>query len=103
VEEKIRQAERLGMEVGGPRFDLRQAFDSLTNARTLVHSFKPGPVEDALNEGLAVASDVKQRAEAALREHTNRRVWLATSLAPLLIVVSLLLLYIRRLPPETRK
>jgi predicted CXXCH cytochrome family protein len=99
AERKIKEAERLGMEVRGPRFDLRQAFDALTNARTLVHSFKPGPVEDALNEGLTVTADVKHRADAALREHTYRRVWLATSLAPILIVVSLLLLYIRRLPP----
>jgi predicted CXXCH cytochrome family protein len=100
AEAKIREAERLGMEVRGPRFDLRQAFDALTNARTLVHSFKPGPVEEALSEGLTVTSDVRERADAALAEHTNRRVWLATSLAPILIVVSLLLLYIRRLPPE---
>jgi predicted CXXCH cytochrome family protein len=103
AEDKVRQAERLGMEVRGPRFDLRQAFDSLTNARTLVHAFKPAPVEAALNEGLTVTADVKQRAEAALREHTHRRVWLATSLAPLLVVVSLLLLYIRRLPPSAPK
>jgi predicted CXXCH cytochrome family protein len=94
----VRTAERLGMEVRGPRFDLRQAFDALTNARTLVHSFKPGPLEEALGEGLKVTDQVQAMANAALREHTNRRVWLAASLVPILVVVALLLIYIRTLP-----
>jgi predicted CXXCH cytochrome family protein len=101
AESKVREAELLGMEVRGPRFDLRQAFDSLTNARTQVHSFKPAPMEAALNEGLTVTSDVLRRAEAALREYSYRRLWLAASLVPILLVVILLVLYIRTLPPAT--
>ena len=69
---KIQEAERLGMQVRGSRFDLRQAFDALTNARTLVHSFSPGPIEGALDEGLKVTSDVRGAAEGALREYTKR-------------------------------
>jgi len=99
AEEIIEAAEQLGMEVRGPRFDLRQAVDSLTNARTLVHSFKPEPIGEALDEGLTVTKNVKASAEKALGEHTRRRVWLAASLAPLLLVVVVLLLYIRTLPP----
>jgi predicted CXXCH cytochrome family protein len=98
TESTVRQAELLGMEVRGPRYDLRQAFDALTNARTLVHSFKPGPMEAAINGGLTVTSDVRQRADAALREYTYRRWWLAASLVPILLVVFLLILYIRTLP-----
>jgi predicted CXXCH cytochrome family protein len=98
AEKKVHEAERLGMEVRGPRFELRQAFDALTNARTQVHSFKPEPVETAIAEGLNVTTDVTRRAEAALREHTYRRLWLAFSLVPLLLVVGLLVLYIRTLP-----
>jgi predicted CXXCH cytochrome family protein len=98
AERTVRQAERLGMEVRGPRFDLRQAFDALTNARTLVHSFKPEPIGAALDEGLRVTSDVERRAQDALREYTYRRWWLAASLVPILVVVALLLLYIRTLP-----
>jgi predicted CXXCH cytochrome family protein len=101
AEGMVREAEQLGMEVRGPRYDLRQAFDALTNARTQVHSFKPGPMEAAINEGLKVTSDVERGAERALREHTYRRLWLAASLVPLLVVVGLLLLYIRTLPPAT--
>jgi predicted CXXCH cytochrome family protein len=101
AESKIQEAERLGMEVRGPRFDLRQAFDALTNARTQVHSFRPGPAEAALDQGLEVTASVRLRADEALREHTYRRVWLATALLPILLVVCLLLVYIRKLgrPP----
>lgn len=100
-EKKVEEAERLGMEVRGPRFDLRQADDALTNARSLVHSFAREPFEEAVGEGTRVVSEVKERAEAALEEHTQRRVWLAGSLIPILLVVGLLLAYIRTMPlPE---
>jgi predicted CXXCH cytochrome family protein len=97
AEQTVREAERRGMEVRGPRFDLRQSFDALTNARTLVHSFKPGPVEEAIGKGLDVTANVKKLAKRALREHTDRRIWLAASLVPILLVVCLLLAYIRTL------
>jgi len=51
-----------------------------------------------LAEGRKVAAEVDRRAEAALKEHTLRRVWLAAFLLPILLVVVLLLLYIRTLP-----
>jgi len=98
AETKIQEAERLGMEVSGPRFDLRQAKDARTNARALIHSFAPDPMQQALDDGLRVTEEVTKRAEDALQEHTSRRVWLAASLVPILIVVCLLLLYIRALP-----
>jgi hypothetical protein len=94
----VAEAERLGMEVSGPRFDLRKAQSALTNARTLLHSFQPKPVEAALADGQSVAAKVQDKADQALQEYTSRRVWLATSLVPILIVVGLLLLYIRTLP-----
>lgn len=98
TEAKIGKAERLGMEVSGPRFDLRKSFDSLVNARTMIHTFSPAPVEEALAEGVQTATEVNKRAEDALHEHTARRRWLAASLFPIVIVVGLLILYIRRLP-----
>lgn len=101
AEAEIQEAARLGMQVRGPRYDLRQAFDALINARTLLHGFSPGPVDAALNEGLQVTSSVRGAARAALREHTYRRIWLACSLVPILIVVALLLVFIRSLPTPT--
>jgi predicted CXXCH cytochrome family protein len=97
AEQKVGEAERRGMEVRTPRFDLRQAFDALTNARTLVHNFKPGPMEEAVDSGLRVTADVKGMAELALREYTHRRLWLAASMVPILLVVGLLIVYIRSL------
>ncbi len=98
AEMKVAEAERKGMEVRGPRFDLRQAFDALTNARSLVHSFAVAPVNEALDGGRNVTTRVVESAEKALAEHTFRRVWLAATLVPILIVVGLLVFYIRTLP-----
>ena len=95
VEEKLDKAERLGMEVRGPRFHLREASDALTNARSLVHSFEIEPVQEAVKAGEKVTSEVNAKAESALQEYTNRRIWLGLSLVPILVVVALLVLYIR--------
>lgn len=101
VGEKLDKAERLGMEIRGPRFRLREASDALTNARTLVHSFAIEPVQQAVTEGLTVTSEVDSDAEAALQEYTTRRIWLGFSLVPILAVVTLLLLYIRKMPSNS--
>jgi predicted CXXCH cytochrome family protein len=94
----VAHAERLGMEVRGPRFDLHKAETSLTNARSLIHSFAPAPMNKALEDGLSVTGEVESRASHALAQYTYRRIWLALSVAPILVVVVLLLLYIRTLP-----
>ena len=102
AEETLAEAERLGMEVSQPKYELRDAVNALTNARTLLHSFQVKPVEAALADGEKVAGEVQSKADHALEEHTYRRVWLAGSLVPILIVICVLLLYIRTLPaPKT--
>jgi predicted CXXCH cytochrome family protein len=98
AQDTLGEAERLGMEVSKPRFTLRTASDALTNARALIHAFQPAPVEKALTDGQGVVEEVQQQADRALQEHTSRRIWLAASLAPILLVILLLLLYIRTLP-----
>ncbi len=97
-EETVAEAERLGMEVRGPKFDLREAETALTKARTEIHSFAPAAVNQSLEKGLQVAADVQTRAEQALGQYTYRRIWLAVSTLPILLVVVLLLMYIRALP-----
>ncbi len=86
------------MEVGQPRYELRAAVDALTNARSLIHTFQVKPVETALAGGAKVAAEVQNKAEPALQEHDYRRIWLAATLVPILLVIALLLLYIRSLP-----
>jgi predicted CXXCH cytochrome family protein len=98
VKSTVARAERLGMEVRGPRFDLHKAETSLTNARSLIHGFALAPMKQTLDDGLQVTAEVKARADEALAQYTYRRVWLALSVAPILLVVILLLMYIRILP-----
>jgi len=56
---------------------------------------------EALDLGLQISSESEQAANAAIQEHTNRRIWLALSLVPIFVVVGVLLLYIRTLPTPT--
>jgi predicted CXXCH cytochrome family protein len=108
AKETIEDAERLGMEVSVLKFEdqrphpaallLQEAGNALTNARTLLHSFQVKPVEAALADGQKVVAEVQEKADDALKEHRYRRVWLAASLVPVLIVIGMLLLYIRTLP-----
>ena len=69
----------------------------------MIHSFAPQPVNQSLEEGLQVTADVKARADQALDQYTFRRIWLALSLVPILLVVVLLLMYIRTLPSPTSR
>jgi hypothetical protein len=71
----------------------------LTNARVLIHSFSVAPVKASLAEGIKVATEVRAAADKALHDYTARRIWLGTSLVPIFIVIGVLLLYIRSLPP----
>ena len=91
----IEKAEQLGMEVSGPRFDLHKANDALQNARVQIHSFAVEPVEKTLKAGRETATEVQDAADAALQEYHYRRIWLAASLLPILVVIVLLVLHIR--------
>jgi hypothetical protein len=64
-----------------------------------LHSFQVKPVETALADGQKVVAAVQAKADGALEEHTYRRYWLAASLAPILVVIGMSVLYIRSLPP----
>ena len=103
ADQTLAEAEKKGMEVSQPKFNLQKAFDSLTNARTQIHSFRADVVKTALADGEKVVLDVQGKADHALKEYENRRIWLAISLVPILIVIGLLLLYIRALPPAEKE
>ncbi len=97
--DKVDQAARLGMEVSGPSFDLRKAVDALKTTRVLIHTFAAAPVKASLAEGVKITTEVRAAADKALQDYTARRIWLGTSLVPIFVVIGMLLLYIRRLPP----
>ena len=67
----LTEAERLGMEVSQPKFDLRNATNALTNARTLIHAFKVPTVKAAVDEGDKVVVEVQAKANQALRSTAN--------------------------------
>jgi predicted CXXCH cytochrome family protein len=95
AEEKIAKAERVGLPIGGPRYNLRAAHEAMIEARTEIHAFAADPVQGTLQAGIDVAAEVIQRTDDVLWQYDFRRIWLAVSLLPILLVIVLLLLYIR--------
>ncbi len=100
-EAKVEHAEQLGMEVRRAKFRLHDAHTALNNARVAIHSFAQEPMKETIEKGLSVTQEVDEQAEAALREHTFRRIWLALFLVPIAMAVVLLILFIQTQPPPT--
>jgi predicted CXXCH cytochrome family protein len=93
----LARAENAGMEVSEPTFELEAVDNSLTKARSAVHSFHVAPVADELEEGFDIAGEALADGLAALDEHGFRRVGLAVSVAIILILIVSLVLKIRAL------
>jgi predicted CXXCH cytochrome family protein len=94
-------AERKGMEVSKPKFDLKGATDALTHARVLIHSSSNIEVDKVIVPGLDVAGKGYQAGLDALAELSFRRKGLAVSLIFILFLALLVYLKIRQL--ETRR
>jgi len=95
--EILNRAERAGMEVSKPRFDLNEAKDVLTQGRVLVHSFSPEELDKIIAPGLAVASKSYDAGGAALAELSFRRKGLAGSLVFILFLAALIYLKVREI------
>jgi predicted CXXCH cytochrome family protein len=93
----LNQAERMGMEVSRPKFDLKGATDALTHARVLIHSSSTGEVDKVVTPGLDVASKGYQAGVSALGEWKFRREGLAVSLVFILFLAFLVYLKIRQI------
>jgi len=91
------KAERAGMEVSRPKFELSQTRDSLTNARVLVHSFSVDEVEKVIKPGLEAAAKSEEAGDAALADLTFRRKGLGVSLFFILFVAVLIYIKVRQL------
>jgi predicted CXXCH cytochrome family protein len=90
-------AERKGMEVSKPKFDLKGATDALTHARVLIHSSSNTEVDKVVEPGLEVAGKGYQAGLNALAELSFRRKGLAVSLIFILFLALLVYLKIRQL------
>jgi hypothetical protein len=93
----LNQAERKGMEVSRPKFDLKGATDALTHARVLIHSSSVAEVDKVVTPGLDVANKGYQAGVDALGEWKFRREGLAVSLVFILFLAFLVYLKIRQI------
>lgn len=90
-------AERAGMEVSRPKFELREATDALTHARVLIHTSLPGEVDKVAQPGLETAVKSYQAGIGALAELSFRRKGLVVSLFFILFLAGLVYLKIRQI------
>ena len=90
-------AERKGMEVSKPKFELKGATDALTHARVLIHASSTAEVDKVMTPGLEVAGKGYQAGLDALAELSFRRKGLAVSLVFILFLALLVYLKIRQI------
>jgi Doubled CXXCH motif (Paired_CXXCH_1) len=93
----LRRAERAGMEVSGPLYNLSEGRDHLVQARVVIHGFGAADLKKVLEEGNRIAASCKESGDKALDELAYRRKGLAVSVAILLGMIGLLLIRIRQL------
>jgi predicted CXXCH cytochrome family protein len=95
--EILSRAERAGMEVSRPKFEMKEATDALTHARVLIHSSSFGEVDKVVTPGLAASVKGYQAGVDALKERSFRREGLAVSLVFILFLAGLVYLKIRQI------
>ncbi len=93
----LTKAERAGMEVSRPLYDLTEGRDRLVLARVEIHRFSPMSLQKVLDEGEKIAGTSDQSGVSALRELAFRRKGLAVSVVILLSMIGLLLIKIRQI------
>jgi predicted CXXCH cytochrome family protein len=95
TEELLTRAERLGMGVQQAQFNLNEVRDHFIRARIKVHQFERGPVEEELDEALAIIGISHRIGEDAIRDWQTRRVGLAVSLIFIGLLAAALVIKIR--------
>ena len=95
--EILGRAERAGMEVSRPKFEMKEATDSLTHARVLIHSSSVADVDRIVAPGLAASGKGYQAGVGALVERSFRRKGLAVSLVFILFLAMLVYLKVKQI------
>jgi predicted CXXCH cytochrome family protein len=95
--EILGRAERAGMEVSRPKFEMKEATDALTHVRVLIHSLSPAEVDKVAAPGLAASARGYQAGLDALAERSVRRKGLAVSLVFILFLAVLVYLKVRQI------
>ena len=93
--EVLGRAERAGMEVSKPKFDLDTANVELIKARVSVHVFNPEKIAELTNPAMKIAAGAHKSADSALEEIGFRRRGLGYALIAIAVTVLGLILKIR--------
>lgn len=93
----LERAQRAGMEVSRPIYQLTEARGRLVLARVQIHKFDPAALKKTLTEGDSIAAASEQSGWQALADLAFRRKGMAVSAVILLCMIGLLLLKIRQL------
>ena len=95
--EILNRAERAGMEVSRPKFDMKDATDGVTHARVLIHTSSLSEVQKVIDPGRAAAKKGYQSGVDALAERRFRREGLVVSLVFILFLAGLVYLKVREI------
>jgi hypothetical protein len=93
----LTSAERSGMEVSQPLFELNEAKTDLIKARASIHGFNLDGVKAQVKPGLEVSQKMRDRGLRALQELQFRRKGLAVSVLIIVALIVGLVMKIRRL------
>jgi hypothetical protein len=93
----LERAQRAGMEVSRPMYQLAEARDHLVQARVQIHRFDPAILQKTHTEAMSIAAACEKSGLQALADLAYRRKGLAVSALILLCMIGLLLLKIRQL------
>jgi hypothetical protein len=93
----LERAERAGMEVSKPLFELTEGRARLVRARVEVHRFDASAIAPVVNEGEAIAAAAARSGTKALEELAFRRKGLAVSVVILLAMIALVVAKIRQI------
>ncbi|HET6671563.1 MAG TPA: cytochrome c3 family protein [Pyrinomonadaceae bacterium] len=91
------RAERAGMEVSRPKFELRDAIDGVTHARVLIHTSSTLEVDKVIGPASSVAEKTYKAGEDALAELNFRRKGLVVSLFFILFLAAVVYLKLRQI------
>jgi cytochrome b6 len=95
--EVLGRAERFGMEVSKPKFDLEQANAELVKARVSVHAFNPEKIGELTTPTMKTITAARKSADAALEEVGFRRRGLGYALIGIAVTIIGLILKIREM------
>jgi predicted CXXCH cytochrome family protein len=101
AEQVLQRAERAGMEVSRPLYDLTEARNYLIKARVDVHRFDPAALDKDLDGGGKIAAASAASGWKALGELAYRRKGLGVSVVIIIAMIVLLVLKIRETDRRT--